>query len=323
MSPNASDTPSQSISSRQITCVSLAVASLAVLYGFLALPGDTTRRDFHQIWFAARALFQHQDPYQLIGPGRSYPWRWPFYYPLPAALLVAPIAWLPPRLAFSVFDGIGAGLLTFGLLRHRGIAALWILCSGAMVRALAMGQWSPILTAAFLLPALQFVYVGKPSVGAGLWLTRPRNASLMGMAFSVALIGLSVVIQPHWILEWIDAIKHSPHITAPIGRTLLGMVLIPLLLIRWRDADARLVFALACVPQTPALYEALPVLLTGRRWQEYLALSVLTSAAEVWVSVTTMGRGLGARFEAAGPAIVYFVYLPCVALVFLRPHSRS
>src|SRR5215207_5028160 len=40
-------------------------------------------RDFDQLWFAARALLAGQNPYHLVGPGRSFPWEFPLFYPLP------------------------------------------------------------------------------------------------------------------------------------------------------------------------------------------------------------------------------------------------
>ena len=32
-------------------------------------------RDFDQVWFAARALLAGQNPYHLVGPGRTFPWE--------------------------------------------------------------------------------------------------------------------------------------------------------------------------------------------------------------------------------------------------------
>ena len=46
--------------------------------------------DFDQVWAGARALWQDKDPYQVVGPGREFHWRWPLYYPVPALVAVAP-----------------------------------------------------------------------------------------------------------------------------------------------------------------------------------------------------------------------------------------
>src|SRR5688500_13768330 len=50
------------------------------------------RPDVDQLWFAARAVLGGRNPYELIGPGLEFDYQWKLYYPLPAALLLTPLA---------------------------------------------------------------------------------------------------------------------------------------------------------------------------------------------------------------------------------------
>jgi len=93
-------------------------------------------------------------------------------------------------------------------------------------------------------------------------------------------------------------------------------------LLKWRRADARLLAALACVPQTPVLYEAVPLFLLVRNFREATLLVVLTGV---------MGKIVGATVPAAthyndwmmmnGQWMVWLVYLPCTVMVLFRPNE--
>ena len=83
-----------------------------------------------------------------------------------------------------------------------------------------------------------------------------------------------------------------------------GAVLL-LALIRWRVAEGRLLAALACVPQTIGLYEALPLfLIPTNRWQGYLlaALSYLAAFAQAILVPRMPGASWEATMPPAGPS---------------------
>src|SRR5215204_5884832 len=72
---------------------------LAALCGMLAAmvtlqknAREPTRRDFEQVWFAARALLNGTNPYAQVGPGLAFDWPLPLVYPLPAAVISIPFA---------------------------------------------------------------------------------------------------------------------------------------------------------------------------------------------------------------------------------------
>ena len=139
--------------------------ALALLVGVVCALGFwmVTRRipqfvakDFTYPWRAARALLAGLDPYVAIQPTGPYPYESRFPYPLPAALVAVPLAWLQAAVAGAVFFGLSAAALTWALLADRGgggLGRLWMLASAPFGMALALGQWSPLLVAGALLPA--------------------------------------------------------------------------------------------------------------------------------------------------------------------------
>src|SRR5689334_6881561 len=61
--------------------------------------------DFAQLWYAARAWRYGMNPYDVVGPGRAFPWPFPLLYPLPAVIVAVPFSFLPVRLAEALFLG--------------------------------------------------------------------------------------------------------------------------------------------------------------------------------------------------------------------------
>jgi hypothetical protein len=106
-------------------------------------------------------------------------------------------------------------------------------------------------------------------------------------------------------------------VTAPVTRA--GGPLLLLALLRWRRPEARLLAALACVPQTPAFYEALPVLLVAGSVGE-LAVLVLLSDASYLVSLALAPASTSIAESALlyGRLINVFYYLPALVVVLRR-----
>src|SRR5690349_11764858 len=131
-------------------------------------------QDFDQVWFAARAWLAGQNPYALIGPGRSFEWTFPLFYPLPAAITMAPLAPLPAAWADAAFIAIGAGSFAWALMRY-GYPPLLGMVSVSMFGAVESVQWSPLLSASFVLSPIGVFAVAKPTVGAALFVARPNR----------------------------------------------------------------------------------------------------------------------------------------------------
>ena len=96
--------------------IAIIVGTLSVIYVFeRARLSPSFGSDFDQVWYAARSLRDHHNPYMEIGPGRQIGWPWPFYYPATAAVLAIPLSWLSVVAARCVFIGVSSALLAFAL----------------------------------------------------------------------------------------------------------------------------------------------------------------------------------------------------------------
>jgi hypothetical protein len=269
--------------------------------------------DFDQIWIAARTVLQHRDPYLAVA--RGFPM--PFYYPLPAAIAALPFALLPMQWAGPVFIGIGFALLSYGLL-GRGAWTLASLLSLPAWHAAVICQWSPILTAAAVLPWLGWLAAAKPSTGAittGAYFSRRRFG--FNLLVGAALIGVSFAVWPGWLREWLDALRGTQHFVPLILRP--GGALLLLSLLCWRVPEARLLALSAVIPQTGAPYDALVLALVPHRRVEALAFGLLSFVAMPFL-ITPSRSGDGFVRAVAHNQTVYLIalYLPALGLVLWR-----
>lgn len=263
-------------------------------------------------WTVGRALLHGADPYTAVAPlGTGYP----FFYPISAAVLAAPLAWLP----WPAFHVVGMGLsgFAFGVAAERyGQGLMAAVLSAAFAEAMVEGQWSPLLTAAAVIPTLGFVWGAKPSVGAALFAGFPSRRAVIGAA---ALLVAGTLLRPSWLPEWLAALRQSNHV-APILRP--GGFLLLLAFIRWRRPEARLLGALALVPQTTVLYETLPLFLIPATPREGYALALaswIAAFAQDW-AVPPGSVSLTASIAARWPIVAVLVWLPALVLVLRRPN---
>jgi hypothetical protein len=302
--------------------LALAAALLSGAKAFLWISGQTKPRDFDQIWFAARAFLAGRNPYAEIGPGLAFNWPAPLYYPLTAVLSVAPLAPIPRPIAGVLFAAIASGAFVWAS-THKSIAPAVVITSASAALAAETVQWSPLLGAAFGIPWLGFVLCAKPTVGFAIWAARPTKVAFFEI---LALVAASLLLFPGWPAEWIAALRHTSLATpggtpylSPV-RTLAGSLTLALLL-RWRRPEARLILALACVPQTPLLYETVPLFLVPLSIVEGGILWAGSWVAALWIArAGPYGSDL-ARFTASARAISWCLYLPCVVMVLRRPNE--
>ena len=277
----------------------------------------TEPSDFVQPWAAARMLAHGQNPYELIGPGRPFEHQFLLIYPATAGVAAMPFAWAPTRVADALFIGVGAALLAWALTaRTLANPQLWVFASFAMMVAAQTVQWSPWLTAAALMPWLGFIYAAKPSIGLAMLMAYPSRRAMLGAAaFTLA----TVLLWPWWIPAWLATLPSVTHMSVPVMRW--GGPLILLALLKWRRADARLLAALACVPQTPVLYEVVPLFLLVRNFREAALLVVSTGLVGQIVKATVHSADYNTWMAINGQWMVWLVYLPCTALVLCRPNE--
>jgi hypothetical protein len=274
--------------------------------------------DFDQVWAGARGLWHHQDPYHLVGPRGAFLWKWPLYYPLPALLIAAPLGLMPLIAARVIFAAFSAGSLAYALSRD-GYAPLLSLLSISFVTAVELVQWSPLLTAGMLLPSLAWTGIAKPNLGATMAAYWSSRQTMIAMAIgSAALVAVSFVVQPNWAAEWWANVRSAPHFVAPILRP--GGILLLVVLAKWRRPEARLLAALACVPQTPTFYDHVFVFVVPRTSREVLALVVLTFAVYFAVAFAAPFTSFQQWGDFVAAATILFVYAPAVIMVLRRPN---
>lgn len=298
--------------------VALACALITGVYAAArAIHEPAWPTDFDQLWHAARALLQGNDPYAVVGPGRPFQWDWPLYYPLPAVLLSVPFAALPVAAARVAFSTVAGGVLGFAL--GARIRVLWpLFLSASYLIATSRTQWAPLLLAAASVPLVGVVVTAKPNVGLA------ALAALRGRGLLVALGGVATVlvvtllIRPGWIDAWRASISDAPHIVPPI--LMPGGFLLALAVLRWRRSDARLLLALACVPHTPSLYDMLLLFYVCRTRLETITLSVLTHALFWGIVLFASFPSFDAYALGLGQIALFVIYLPVLVAVLIRPN---
>jgi hypothetical protein len=308
--------------------VALAIGAVIGAFYWGASSSPDYVSDLDQVWYATRAFLGGADPYSIVGPGRPYDIPFPLYYPLPAMLAFAPLALLPLEFARTAFIALSTGLLAYAI-THDGWHRMPIFLSGAYVHSLTSAQWSPLLTAAFVIPWLGPLLLLKPNIGLAVAATSPaRRLLAWGVLGGSVLLLASLAIDPTWPTRWLAHVRAAPHFTPPV--LLPGGFLVLLALLRWRRPEARLLVAMACVPHTTLLYEALPVMLVPRTWKESFLLAALSIPAFV------MQQQLDGRLDLTGPAwmaaftewatavgtlLVILLYLPATIMVLRRSNE--
>ncbi len=294
---------------RVAAALALGLAAAVYVLIFYRHQSAAAVSDFDAIWVAARAVRAGQDAYAAI---QSPPWPWDLQYPLPAVLVALPFSLLPLPLARAAFMGVGTGLFAFGLTR-RAWWPLAALAGGQMFFALHSVQWTPLFAAAVLVPALRVLWAVKPTSGAPLIVAYPDLRVAIGAA---VLVTLAFAVDPDWISSWLAAAGAAPHRPALLRP---GGALLLLALLRWRLPEARQLAAFACVPLSPHLYEAVPLMLVARTRRELLVLALFG----------TFGLAAGAFTPPSigpdhGPIPWYVVllaaYLPALAVVLRHPN---
>ncbi|MBC7843122.1 MAG: hypothetical protein H7099_12455, partial [Gemmatimonadaceae bacterium] len=135
----------------------------------------------------------------------------PLYYPMPAVLLWVPLSMLPFLAATTLFNSIGAFLFVYAVTRD-GLHRAWLCGSMPFVFAMRFGQWSPLIAAAVVLPALAAVLVAKPNLGLPVFVSAPSITAAIACAL---LLVLPTLIAPWWVREWIANVSGALGRSAP------------------------------------------------------------------------------------------------------------
>jgi hypothetical protein len=303
--------------------VALAFALVTGAYATArALHEPNWPTDFDQLWHAARALLAGSDPYTATGPGRTFQWDWPLYYPLPAVLFVVPFTFLPVVAARVAFSTIAAALLGWAV--GNRVRTHWpLLLSAAFIISTSRAQWAPMLLAAAWMPALGFLATAKPNVGLSSLAAHDRRRDLVASLGGCAVVLLvCFAVRPDWFSSWRDAIATAPHIQAAVTVLPFGPLL-ALAALRWRRAEARILLALVAIPHTPSVYDLLVLFYACRSFRESTVLALLTQALYWGIVLFGSFNTFEAFAEGVGRAAIIVVYLPVLAAILVRPNQYA
>ena len=295
----------------------LAIGLVAGALNFLLYP-ISHGADFAQFHYHARVWLSGRDPYSggfpIMRATRVIPE--PLFYPFPTLLAVAPFALIPLRFGGAAFIALSTAFLAFGLIRSSPERLPMLLGAGCFV-AVGLGQWSLLVTAAILLPAMAWLMVLKPNIGVAATIALP---SIIGAAGGAVLLLGTLALQPSWPHEWIRNLHSMPPHPAPISTT--GGIIILAALLRWRRPEARLLFAMACVPQLMYFSDQLPLWLVPATRRESTLLTV--SSLIGWLTSLELASRAGTQPAFNSTWIVLAsTYVPALIMVLRRPNQGN
>jgi hypothetical protein len=298
---------------RQRVLVSVALGFLAAVVSMVNTMSPR-HRDFTVVWNASQALLHGQDVYAVA----------PSLYPLPSIVAATPFGMLPGGpLASGLFMLVGATAFAWALSAN-GWSALIGFFGAGMYMAATSVQWTPLHAGALALAPLGIFLIVKPHTGFAIFLVRP---SWWAVASGVVCVAVAFVIDPAWIAHWRSTMAAGG---AQLGVTTTGLpytapVLLPggflvlIALTRWRRPEARLLVALACVPQSLLLYETVALAFVPRGWKES-ALFVALTYVVFWRLPPPVPSF--PRFAmASGLLSTALIYLPLAVMVIRRPNE--
>jgi hypothetical protein len=251
--------------------------------------------DFRWALHLAQRLLARQNPYDT-------PWE---QYPLTAGLFALPFVRLQPEVAAGFFYGLSSALLAFGLTRH-SYRGLMIFLAYPYWAGLLTVQWSPIIAASSFFPLLLPVTMAKPQIGLPVLLTR---ASGRGVLACVIVAALSLAVMPRWPVLWMAQLGHYEHFVPLL--VLPGPVLL-LALWCYRDRDAILLLAAACMPQR-WFFDSFILWLIPKSRREILLTVLFSWGAGLW-----RWYHVPRSFAEVGRWTVVLIYLPMLAVVLWR-----
>jgi hypothetical protein len=304
----------------QRIALSCAIGTLAALYTHHVMSGKPGADDFTYHWLAVRSLIEGKSPYVTVQPGGPFHLNSGYLYPLTTTLVAFPFAALTsPILSASTFVAFSVSLFIYGILRTN---RNWLPCLGGIpiFWALASGQQSVLATAGVLLPGMGFLASIKPNLALALFVWRPSRSMVIG---SVVLLAASLLVLPHWPMEWrMSVARRTPgNYLSPVR--LIGGPLLLLAVLRWRSPEARLLIVMSLVPQTMLFYDQVPLALIPQTKRESMLL-VISGFVGYMVASWNLppDPNPAAAQTVYGPAIVLSLYLPCLIMILLRSTAK-
>ncbi|HEX2721332.1 MAG TPA: hypothetical protein VHM24_00335 [Gemmatimonadaceae bacterium] len=298
--------------------MAFALAAFAAVLAWLAFRTQA-HSDFGSVWFGARAMLEHRDPYHLIGRGKEFE-QWPLLYPAPALVAALPLVPFSERTATMLFVGLSTFLLALGATR-KGWHLLPMFTTQAFVSSASLGQWSIVMTAALFFPSLAFLSVGKPQASIPILLATSERVALLAAGFGVLILGAaSLFIFPMWPASWLANVRAARNMTPPVAH--FGGFLVLFALARWRRSEAWLLVGTACLPQSWGWYGTLALFTIPANLRESVLLAAVAVAGGALAAFGVPDGLSNDTFLArVGAVIVLTVYLPATFLILRRPNK--
>lgn len=291
---------------RVVVCVGLAlVVALGLVHPFLM--DGRYANDFQWPYAAAVQLRYGVNPYYDLGgmiPSDFYTGTDPLFYPLPAVLLALPLSYLPATLAGTLFSGVSAFLLAWGVTSSGEWWRLLVFTSPVAWIAFGNVQWSPLLLASVYLWWLSPLAICKPSIGFSAFVAAPRWFAL---AVAGGVLGISLLVLPSWPLDWFHNLRSTHH---PMPMLYGWPFLLALSVWFARRRDGRVFFAWSLAPGMVFFYDTLLLYVIPRSWRQMLLLSGLA-----WLAVLAWGDLGDVRRGAERPLEYLLMTLPALGLV--------
>jgi hypothetical protein len=276
--------------------------------------------DFAPAWFGARALLAGSNPWAQVGPGLTFDWPWPLLYPAPALVLAIPFAAVTEIVATATLVGASTFLLVWGVTRS-GPHRLPAFASLPFFIASAAGQWTALLGSGWFLPLTAFAWIAKPTIGLALLVATASVRSVaIAVSSGVVLLLVSFALSPGWVPEWVSVIRDADHMQ-PLAASRGGFIVFAALL-RWRRPEARLLLAMALVPQTPAFYDLLLILLiVPATLRQAMAMTAVCNAGLLLLNLVPVTEETFVPVRAM--ASLVSCYLPALIIVLRRENAGA
>ena len=116
-------------------------------------------------------------------------------------------------------------------------------------------------------------------------------------------------------MELADRTRTRPH---ECPRIATWRVFVLAALQHWWLPEARLLAVWSLMTQTPVLYEAVSPFLIPKTWWEAVLLTAMSFACALTVWAGHPYASYDAWLNAAGIAMLWWVYMPCALMVLIR-----
>ena len=301
--------------------LALLVAALAAAYVLISPtvhPGYIS--DWDQLHDAARAWRAGQNPYDVVlANHRARGVTFGLVYPFTAVVVALPFSVLSLEDARALFVALSAGCFTYLLLARWWLFPL--LLSGSFRSAISAGQIAPFVACAVMVPAFGWVAAYKPNIGLlTMTLGQGRRWAVVYLGAATALLAVSLALWPQWPLAWFRASSEGEHLTPMVMRP-MGWVLL-LAALRWRRPEAHWLLALAVIPTTPNVYDALPLLVVlCTSFREALVFAILSGVADVVGYAIPHPDTMAGLNTARAVAVLWLLYVPVMVVLMRRPHE--